>query len=1207
MSDPSSEINPLDQLAEEFVDRYRKGERPPLSEYVARHPDLADEIRDLFPGLVLMEGIRPETGEATGAFGVASGASKCPERLGDYRILREVGRGGMGIVYEAEQESLGRHVALKVLASHALLEPKHLHRFQREAKAAARLHHSNIVPVYGVGSDEGLHYYVMQFIQGQGLDQVLHELKRLRHVKGAEPPNPSGGTGALSAAAVAQALLIGTSSPTRRVSEGPSPPQNGSTSETIIQLSGHSSPPTLSQTGRAYWQSVARVGIQVAEALAYAHGQGTLHRDIKPSNLLLDADGVVWVTDFGLAKASADTEDLTHSGDIVGTLRYMAPERFQGRSDARSDLYALGLTLYELMTLGPAFDSRDRNQLIQQVLHDEPVRPRKVNPAVPHDLETIVLKTIDRDPSRRYQTAAAMVEDLKRFVEDRPIRARRVSRGERLWRWCRRNPAVASLLTALVLTLLVGLAGVTWKWREAEKARRDEQTALDAAEFRAEENRQILEDLREMNRLVASGRMHTGAHDWAQADAEFTKATQLRPDDYLPWYERGQLYWQLRLWEAASADLVKAYQLQDPVGPRDVFTHAVLRGYVGDIDSVRALAARLPAVFVVNKIAGRAENEIVRACNLVPGHGVDRAWAVQFARNAVAGNRVVWNLFALAGAHYRAGEYDQALQRFREALAVDPNWPPHCTTHLFLAMTHHRLGQGEEARQELGKANELLVRLHKGASVEPADLPPLGYAVEWIEHLVIYREAKTLVDGSPPPDDPQDDIVRARAWAVLHKSEQSDAAYAKATAARPDDVGIRLQGVWMNADLNRWDKADAEYALAAKLRIDDPQFHLDAFRMFARLKQWERADATYAKAAALKPNDPQIRLEGFQLYADLGEWDKALAEHAKAVQFRPEDLNLWLVCLRYHVNRSQWEKADAELKRLRALRPKDAKLPRMAGDLFGQQNRWQSAADALAASLAVEPNQADVWNHKAVCHYRLQQWDKALDAITEAVERKPDSALFWRNRATTLVELARWDRAVEDFAKAVNLAPDDPNLQYEHALTCLSAGQAGDYQEACIRMMQRFEKRVDPSIAYLVVLACTVGPNAQAEEKENLASYLKKLEDAGANNPVNVSLMGRAHYRQGEFEAAVKHLDEAERLRGKGDELDCFFLAMAHHRLGHADEAQRRLDKGVRLAKLQAKSAQRQTAQNTLFRKAAQLLRREAEALLHVEPKTPKQ
>jgi formylglycine-generating enzyme required for sulfatase activity len=231
---------------------------------------------------------------------------------------------------------------------------------------------------------------------------------------------------------------------------------------------GH--PVTLSSSeGSQYWQSIARIGMQVADALAYAACQGILHRDIKPSNLLLDGTGNVWVTDFGLAKATSDGEDLTHTGDIVGTLRYMAPERFQGQGDVRSDVYSLGLTLYELLTLQPGFDETDRNKLVKQVMHDEPVRPRKLNPRVPRDLETVVLKAIARDPAHRYQTPAEMAEDLNRFVEDRPVRARRVSEAERFWRWCRRNPLPAGLLAGIVLAILVGFVLVFWQWRVAEE------------------------------------------------------------------------------------------------------------------------------------------------------------------------------------------------------------------------------------------------------------------------------------------------------------------------------------------------------------------------------------------------------------------------------------------------------------------------------------------------------------------------------------------------------------------------------------------------------------------------------------------------------------------------------------------------------------------------------------------------------------------
>ena len=483
MSDSSADRNPVEELAEEFLARFRRGERPALSEYTSRFPNLASEIRDLFPALVMLEDVRPPAqGDSASIEAVPAANGKKLERLGDYRILREVGRGGMGIVYEAEQESLGRHVALKVLPSQSLLEDRHLQRFQREARAAARLHHTNIVPVFGVGEQDGLHYYVMQFIQGQGLDQVLAVLERLRKGTNTDSFQEPARVEMASAAAVANSLLTGVfalptaDKGTGIQSESPKPEatSSASSSSSSIHLPGQSAE-RMADAGQLYWHSVARIGIQVADALTYAHGQGTLHRDIKPANLLLDTQGIVWVTDFGLAKA-ADSEDLTHTGDVVGTLRYMAPERFKSKADARSDVYALGLTMYELLTLRPAFDASERNRLFLQVMSVDPPRPRKLNPAVPRDLETIVLKAAARDPGHRYQSAEEMAEDLRRFTDDKPIRARPVSELEKAWRWCRRNPAMAVLALALLLTLVTGIAGISWKWREAEDRRLDAET-----------------------------------------------------------------------------------------------------------------------------------------------------------------------------------------------------------------------------------------------------------------------------------------------------------------------------------------------------------------------------------------------------------------------------------------------------------------------------------------------------------------------------------------------------------------------------------------------------------------------------------------------------------------------------------------------------------------------------------------------------------
>ena len=233
---------------------------------------------------------------------------------------------------------------------------------------------------------------------------------------------------------------------------------------------------------------MARLGVQAADALAYAHGQRVLHRDVKPSNLLLDRQGTLWLTDFGLAKDDGD--DLTRTGDIVGTLRYMAPERFKGVSDPRTDVYALGVTLYEMLTLRPAFPTPDRVLLIQQITKEDPPRPRAIDPTIPRDLETIVLKAIEKEPGRRYPTAADMAEDLRRFLADRPIKARRASWREQAWRWCRRNPGIAASLSSALAFLVLLVVGLSFAALRVWHAKLDVESAKAEIEKRLAEEKQ---------------------------------------------------------------------------------------------------------------------------------------------------------------------------------------------------------------------------------------------------------------------------------------------------------------------------------------------------------------------------------------------------------------------------------------------------------------------------------------------------------------------------------------------------------------------------------------------------------------------------------------------------------------------------------------------------------------------------------------------
>lgn len=446
----------VEVLATEFAARQRQGECPSIDEYVTRHPEFADEIRSILPTISALEKWKAKQQRTRD--GRVTLAGWRLEQLGDFRIIREIGRGGMGIVYEAEQRSLSRRVAVKVLPRQLLVDVEQLRRFEREAKTAAALHHTNIVPVFGIGHDDGFHFYVMQMIDGIGLDHVLASLKSqvgldteesltqvVRELLSRRDSNASD----IPNASLQNTISVQSQSTVTDVVSNRFQPLALPKISTIVSTNRRTS---------SYWTGIAKIGIQIADAVQYAHANNTLHRDIKPSNIVIDSHGVCWVADFGLAKAIEDAS-ISHTGSLAGTLAYMAPEQFRSHADARSDIYSLGLTLYELVTQQPAYYAIDRAQLLHKIMTSEPLRPRQIQPAIPRDLETILLKAMDREPNRRYQSAAALAEDLHRFLEDSPISARRSGIAERSWRYCRRNPVVAGLsATALMLVAMVAVS-----------------------------------------------------------------------------------------------------------------------------------------------------------------------------------------------------------------------------------------------------------------------------------------------------------------------------------------------------------------------------------------------------------------------------------------------------------------------------------------------------------------------------------------------------------------------------------------------------------------------------------------------------------------------------------------------------------------------------------------------------------------------------
>lgn len=440
-------------LLDEFLSQLRDGHQPKIDDFVARHPNYEPQIRQAFSAVLMVEDSRSLADDERSATDPVSQPFGQPERIGEFEIIREIGRGGMGLVFEAVQSSLDRRVAIKILKWSGANSAQSA-RFLNEAQAAARLHHTNIVPVFQVGQCDGIHYYAMQLIVGVALDTALG---RLRSQADSSNPNesplgkPKRKTTREATLATTQVSLRGSQNslldgsdkrPDRHPIDSTSPP--GSQNANFGALPDYQD--------RSYFRVVSRIVAQAAEALEYAHQSGVLHRDIKPANLILAADQHVWLTDFGLAKIH-DTS-LTETGQIAGTLQYMAPERLEGIDNASCDIFSLGLTLFELITLRPVFDAPDHAALIGQLLRQRIPDPRTISPEIPTDLGLITMKATARDVSQRYVSAGEFARDLNCFLAGQPISARRVTRLDRVALWAKRNPLVASLTTAIGLLLL---------------------------------------------------------------------------------------------------------------------------------------------------------------------------------------------------------------------------------------------------------------------------------------------------------------------------------------------------------------------------------------------------------------------------------------------------------------------------------------------------------------------------------------------------------------------------------------------------------------------------------------------------------------------------------------------------------------------------------------------------------------------------------
>jgi len=502
----------LDEVILEYIDNVEAGGMLDRDKFINRHPEFRAELESFFDNRDCVElvaaplreaaedehRLRMEFGKLSATRSHVPGNSSNRQeayptnssdsaigQLGEFRLLSEIGRGGMGIVYEAEQQSLQRRVALKVLPFAAAIDAKHVLRFKNEALAAGMLNHPHIVPVYSVGNERGVHFYAMQLIDGQSLAALIAELREHSAVRDAALKR-SGASRPVSESSVPldrTACAVPLQTDAAFASQHETDAQFRRDFET-----------QHSQRDDRFFRTAARLMLQAAEALQHAHESGIIHRDVKPANLLVDLCGNLHITDFGLAQIRSEV-GLTRTGDTPGTLRYMSPEQAAGRRafvDRRTDIYSLGATFYELLTLTPIFEGQDVQELLTQVFDALPQPLRTLDKSIPVELEIIVLKATNKSPDDRYQSAGELAADLRRYLDNQPIMARRPSLIDRARKWARRHPsAVIGGLAFMLVVSVISLAAFVM----VDGAYRRERLRADEAEAQFQLARRSVDEL----------------------------------------------------------------------------------------------------------------------------------------------------------------------------------------------------------------------------------------------------------------------------------------------------------------------------------------------------------------------------------------------------------------------------------------------------------------------------------------------------------------------------------------------------------------------------------------------------------------------------------------------------------------------------------------------------------------------------------------
>jgi serine/threonine protein kinase/tetratricopeptide (TPR) repeat protein len=1145
----SSENDQLVELVEEITARLQAGEPCDIDAYAARYPEYADRLRDWMTVMSAMA----DLGHSLAAGGASRAASptssvsvmrRSPDPahpatsvehsasplglLGDFRIVREIGRGGMGVVYEAEQLSIGRRVALKVLPFAAMLDRQQLNRFKNEARAAGTLDHPNIVAVHAVGVERGVHYYAMQLVEGQSL---AHVVEQLRHSHLPLPPGEGRGEGALDSAIRNPQFEI--DSP-----QSPAPSPDTAPNAHLSTLPDFNS--------KEYYRSVANLGIQAAEALDHAHQNGILHRDIKPANLLVECshhaprdengpqgrakthhaerDGYtlkLWITDFGLARMEQDA-GMTMTGDILGTLRYMSPEQALAKRavvDHRSDIYSLGVTLYELLTLQPAFTGDDRQELLRQIAFDEPRPPRQINPHIPADLETIVLKAIRKDPEYRYATAHDFADDLRRFFEDKPIKAKPPTWRELAMKWSRRHPAaIWAAVLFLVATAIISTASAILIARAYNRA------STETARAQA-----ISDLLQEM----------LGSADAANAKGADYKVRELL-DDFAAGVG-GQLADQPAVNSDIHATIGRAYRsLKLPEKAQPHFESAIdLRRHVDGPQSEQLAAILVDSAWNLQdrQRYAEAESQLSQALEIYRGRGVTGGplfhaleilqhvlinagrdedaehvtqEAIEVARQSGREFADQANLLhRYAGLKIRQGHFAEAEQLAQQA--VDMHRRLHGNEHPETAFGLTVLARALEPQQKLADAEAAVREALKVFRRQfSEDHPNIRDTMNQLRNVLEAREDKTALEEfkkeeaeyatrSDSPDykvrlagllltnNPPTETQKDEAHRLIRRAIE---AYRRAPLDRPGDFRSRMN-------------ATDGCVLAIQTCAAAPGFGKEVAEMIRVL------ETELPQLAAAFSNSDQCQWEVAMCYLSLGRVlfehrdYRSTTEHAyrESIEFLtnyslsdPNRPYLWAWLAASYVGLGEVQRESGRLVDAEA-------TMKLAMELYNGHEA-NIAADVIAPPL---PDfDSEIISYHLICAFSL-----ATNHREEAAKLVRTAALF-TNRITDPADLA--------------------NALHWNALAQLRVGDKAAYRATCRALVDLPAQNVDDVARSRPIWTPCLAPDAL--DPNDVNSLVKRAEEFVAHNSLGqpqfgLNYLGAALYRSGQYERAAQVLTES--------------------------------------------------------------------------------